>query len=105
MTVVPDDPFGDVKTPAKAGGARVADPRTVNDFHKSSDLDSSSTAQHHSLGIKANQASPGDHNHDGRSSRRLLEGVSITGDYSSNTVLPSVVAALVALGATDLTVP
>jgi hypothetical protein len=50
----------------------------VNDFHANSDVDKSTISQHHTLGIQPNQASPGDHNHDGRNSRRVqlknLEG-------------------------------
>lgn len=43
----------------------------VNDFHINSDVDKSTLSQHHTLGIQPNQASPGDHNHDGRNSRRI----------------------------------
>jgi hypothetical protein len=43
----------------------------VNDFHANSDVDKSTISQHHTLGIQPNQASPGDHNHDGRNSRRI----------------------------------
>lgn len=43
----------------------------VNDFHSNSDVDKSTLAQHHTLGPQPNQASPGDHNHDGRNSRKL----------------------------------
>jgi hypothetical protein len=54
----------------------------VNDFHSNSDVDKSTLAQHHTLGPQPNQASPGDHNHDGRNSRKLdlkdLKGSSIT---------------------------
>lgn len=43
----------------------------VNDFHLNSDRDSSATAQHHTLGTSPNQASPGNHNHDGKNSKRI----------------------------------
>jgi hypothetical protein len=43
----------------------------VNEFHANSDVDKSTISQHHTLGIQPNQASPGDHNHDGRNSRRI----------------------------------
>lgn len=43
----------------------------VNDFHANSDVDKSTLSQHHTLGIQPNQASPGDHNHNGRNSRRV----------------------------------
>ena len=46
-------------------------PQDVNKFHESSDVDSSAIAQHHTLGILATQASPGDHVHDGKSSKRI----------------------------------
>lgn len=46
----------------------------VNDFHANSDVDKSTLSQHHTLGILPNQASPGDHNHDGRNSRRIDTG-------------------------------
>jgi hypothetical protein len=39
--------------------------------HTNSDVDASKYAQHHTLGISANQASPGDHNHDGKVSRKV----------------------------------
>jgi hypothetical protein len=39
--------------------------------HVNSDVDSAITAQHHTLGIQHNQGSPGDHNHNGGSSRRI----------------------------------
>lgn len=48
-----------------------ADSAEVNDFHINSDVDKSTLAQHHTLGIQANQASPGDHNHDGKSARKI----------------------------------
>lgn len=43
----------------------------VKRVHNFSDVDESPRAQHHTLGILPNQASPGDHNHDGRTSRKL----------------------------------
>lgn len=85
------------------GSADLAPPQTVARFHNKSDLDSSSEAQHHSLGIKKDQSSPGDHKHDGSTSKRLLEGVTITGAKGGNIALASVIAALVKLGATDST--
>lgn len=72
MPVIPEDPFGEVKTPAKPG--QSPDPKVVNQFHARSDNDSGTEAQHHTLGVKANQASPGDHLHDGRASKKLLDG-------------------------------
>ena len=83
------------------GSADIADPQTVNRFHNKSDADSSSEAQHHTLGIKKDQSSPGDHKHDGTTSKRLLEGTTITGSRSGGAALVSVISALVKLGATD----
>lgn len=42
--------------------------------HTNSDRDSAIIAQHHTLGIQHNQASPGDHKHDGKSSKSLGKG-------------------------------
>lgn len=77
--------------------------KEVNEFHENSDLDGSPKAQHHSLGSSPNQASPGNHTHDGGSSQQLLAGVTLTGSKGGNAALASVVAALVGLGATDAT--
>jgi hypothetical protein len=49
-------------------GASAGD---VNDFHSNSDVDKSTLSQHHTLGPQPNQASAGDHNHDGRNTRRI----------------------------------
>ena len=53
----------------------------VKDFHLNSDVDQSFIAQHHTLGPLTNQASPGDHIHDGSTSKKIqlkhLEGQSI----------------------------
>lgn len=49
----------------------------VNEFHANSDSDTAITAQHHTLGILHNQASPGDHKHDGHSSKKLGKGVNL----------------------------
>lgn len=85
------------------GSADIVDPQKVNRFHNKDDLDSSSEAHHHTLGIKKDQSSPGDHKHDGTTSKRILEGVTITGAKGGNVALASVIAALVKLGATDTT--
>src|SRR5258707_6736621 len=72
-------------------------PRTVADFHKRSDVDSSQEAQHHSLGVKHDQASSGDHNHNGANSLKILKGTTLTGAKTGNPApaLASVIAALV----------
>lgn len=46
-------------------------PDEVNDFHTNSDVDDRLESQHHTLGSAPFQASPGDHIHDGKSSRRI----------------------------------
>ena len=49
----------------------------VNKFHGNSDIDSSVVSQHHTLGILHNQASPGDHTHNGKSSKRIGKGLDL----------------------------
>lgn len=78
-------------------------PAEVARFHTKSDSDASVYAQHHTLGPRPNQASPGPHKHDGTSSLKLLDGVTITGAKGGNTALASVIAILVQMGATDST--
>lgn len=53
----------------------VPTPAEVNKFHSNSDRDSSKTAQHHTLGIDPNQSSPGDHNHNGKNSKKIGKGL------------------------------
>ena len=75
MAIVEDDPFGEIKEEKKQVSP---EPRDVNLFHARSDVDSSTSAQHHTLGIKHDQASSGDHNHDGRGSRKIGQGLGLT---------------------------
>ena len=53
----------------------------VKSLHQNSDVNESPIAQHHTLGSLPNQAAPGDHTHDGSTSKKLdlknLQGVSI----------------------------
>lgn len=84
-------------------GSQVADSKTVTEFHKKDDVDSGWEAHHHTLGTKHDQASPGDHNHNGQNSLRIAKGITITGSRSGGAALVSVIAALVKLGATDST--
>jgi len=66
----------------------------VNDFHLNSDRDSSATASHHTLGTNPNQASPGNHNHDGKNSKRIkfsdIEGgwMNVDGGYPDTIYTP-----------------
>ncbi len=50
----------------------------VSKFHANSDVDAATTAQHHTLGILHGQSSPGDHKHDGKSSKKLGKGVNVS---------------------------
>lgn len=59
-------------------------PQVVNKFHANSDADTSSTSQHHTLGIGANQATAGTHNHDGKNSKRLGEGFNLSFPTTAN---------------------
>lgn len=47
-------------------------PEEVNEFHRYSDVDTSPDAQHHTIGVDGSQASPGNHNHDGRNSPSIF---------------------------------
>lgn len=85
------------------GSGDIADGATVARFHNQSDVDSKQTAQHHTLGIRQDQAAPGGHKHDGKSSRKLLENKTITGSRGGNVALASVIQLLVQLGAIDNT--
>lgn len=91
--VFPDDPYGSIKNP-KLNPA--PSPREVNGFHARSDVDSGQSAQHHTIGIGHNQASAGDHVHDGASSRKIGTGLNlvISGSKGGNAALTSVIAML-----------
>lgn len=54
----------------------------VKRLHRDSDVDENPLAQHHTLGILPNQASPGDHIHDGKSSKKISLGDLEGGDIS-----------------------
>ena len=74
----------------------------VEKLHRSADTDVRRESIHHTLGPRSSQAASGDHKHDGSDSPLLLEGLTITGSRASPTaILPSIIAALVRLGATD----
>lgn len=69
-------------------------PEEVNAFHLNSDKDSSSLALHHTLGLGATQASPGNHSHNGKDSVRIkfsdIEGgwMNIDGGIPSTVYTP-----------------
>ncbi len=56
----------------------------VNKFHTNSDVDSAVTAQHHTLGVGHNLGSPGDHNHNGKNSKRLGKGFNLAFPTTAN---------------------
>ncbi len=76
----------------------------VQQFHANASVDRRREDVHHTLGAQTTQASPGAHNHDGGDSVLLLDGFTLTGAKASpSTVLPSILNALVRLGAKDST--
>lgn len=77
--------------------------RMVNEFHTNDDVNRDADAHHHTLGIGANQAASGAHDHDGSNSVQLLAGFTLTGSRSGGGALLSVIQALVQLGAEDST--
>lgn len=91
--VFDDDPFGGIK---QEKGNPAPSPRQIAFFHSRSDVDSGPFAQHHTLGIKHNQASFGDHVHDGKSSRKIGLGLSlsVSGSKGGNAALASLLTML-----------
>lgn len=81
--------------------------KTVNDFHRNSDVDHRAESQHHTIGTSRYNAAAGDHIHDGSTGSALLDGVTFTGNAGStddqHTILKDITAALVNLGAEDNT--
>lgn len=47
----------------------------INKLHSNDDVDSSSTSHHHTLGTGHDQASPGDHSHNGKNSKKIGKGL------------------------------
>lgn len=75
-------------------GGEVARPSDVANFHRQSDVNSSTLAQHHTLGIASNQASPGDHAHDGKNSKILYPAITVSGAHGGNVALQNLLNAL-----------
>lgn len=73
----------------------------VEDFHTNADTDIRRESIHHTLGPQPDQAASGDHRHDGGDSALILSGFTVSGSRGGNVALPSVIACLVRLGATD----
>jgi hypothetical protein len=92
-SVIEGDPFGVIK---QEKGQQTPPPGQVNGFHTRDDVDSSTLAHHHTLGIGHNQGSPGDHAHDGVTSRKVGTGLAITisGAKGGNAALGSLITAL-----------
>lgn len=89
------------------GGKPTGDPTPsaadVEKFHSNDDLDTKAESHHHTLGANQYQASPGNHDHRGGNSNLLLSDITLTGSRGGNLALPSIIQALVALGAVDNT--
>jgi hypothetical protein len=62
-------------------------PELVGRFHRNSDVDSSTYSQHHTLGSKHTQGSPGDHFHDGGTSKVLYHIFTGSGTTDVNGAL------------------
>ncbi len=82
---------------------RIATPAEVSKFHQNSDVDSSQQAQHHTLGIKNGQASPGDHDHNGSNSKKIGKGLNPSFPTTANAAytqaqIQTIIDALRALG-------
>jgi hypothetical protein len=81
----------------------VPNSNEVTKFHTNSDLDASTSAQHHSLGQGHNQGSPGDHNHNGKNSKKIAKGLDAAFPTTANAAytqaqMQSVIDALRDLG-------
>lgn len=74
-------------------------------MHNDKDQDTSKLAGHHSLGTSHNQASYGDHTHNGENSIDLLEGITITGSRTTGDALNNLLDALSSLGLVNSTTP
>lgn len=92
-----------VPSPPVASSADAPSSEAVNKIHSNSDVDSATTSQHHTLGIQHNQSSPGDHKHDGKSSKKIGKGINASfpttasATYSQSQI-QAIIDALRALG-------
>ena len=75
----------------------------VEKIHDFDDLDIRPESHHHTLGPGPAQAASGSHLHRGGDSMLLLAGSTLSGSRGSATAMVSIIATLVALGATDTT--
>lgn len=76
---------------------------TVSKIHQYDDVDVRNESHHHTLGAAPFQAASGSHRHRGGDSELLLSGSTISGSRGTATAMVSIIATLVALGATDST--
>lgn len=69
---------------------KLPTPEEVNYYHLAADKDAGPGALHHTLGLGSSQASPGNHDHDGRNSKRIklenLHGVSVSYQPQGGTI-------------------
>ena len=83
--------------------------KQVTDFHTHADKDGSPQALHHTLGPTANQASPGNHTHDGGASAKLdqlMADITISGSRATAVPLQQLLSALANnFGLKDTTTP
>jgi hypothetical protein len=87
--VTKPDRFGQVYDNQKDQSAGdVPSAHEINRSHSQSDVDSSQRSQHHTLGTGRNQASPGNHIHDGITSPKLGP---MQMDPAGDNVIPALV--------------
>lgn len=79
---------------AQPGAALAPNPDQVNEFHRYDDSDNAPESHHHTIGTDPNQASPGDHRHNGKDSYLLYGGITVTGSRGGNAALASLLTAL-----------
>lgn len=75
----------------------------VEKIHQYDDVDVRPESHHHTLGAGPFNAASGSHRHRGGDSELLFQGQTISGSRGSATAMPSIIALLVSLGATDST--
>lgn len=87
------NPHGPSQKYPNSASPITKDPKGVDQGHQNSDLNSSIFAQHHNLGPTPNQASPGDHVHDGSNSKQ----------FNDLSILGLLTAGNIAWGSIDIT--
>src|ERR1700742_1863301 len=89
--------------PPVAANANAPSSTEVNTIHANSDVDTAVTAQHHTIGILHNQVTGGDHNHNGKNSKKIGKGLDpgfplTAGAAYSQAQIQSIIDALRDLG-------